>query len=82
MNRLINITDQIVLFKDCKWAPDCRKIVMRTENGEITVNRQRFDVTFGGFTFMLDDQNERLTRSAWEAFKSLGIVQLRGHWGW
>lgn len=82
MNRLLNITEQIVLFRNCKWTPDCRKIVMRLEKGEITINRQRFDVIFGGFTFMLDDQNERLSRSAWIAFKSLDIVRLRGGWGW
>ena len=82
MNRLISITEQIVLFKDCKWSPECTRIVIRTEKGEIVMGRQKFEVAFGGYTFMLDDNNERVTRSAWAAFKALGVVQLRGGWGW
>ena len=73
-NRLLNITEQIVLFKDCKWAPDCRHVVVQlTGNNRFSkpLNRERFNVLFGGYTFMLDRNNERLTRKAWDAFKSL-----------
>ena len=32
------------------------------------LNKAQFDVLFGGYTFVLDQNNERTTRSAWRAF--------------
>lgn len=32
------------------------------------LDRARFDVLFGGYTYVLDVNNERTTRSAWRAF--------------
>ena len=32
------------------------------------LDRARFDVLFGGYTYAMDINNERTTRSAWRAF--------------
>lgn len=32
------------------------------------LNKAQFDVLFGGYTYVLDQNNERTTRSAWRAF--------------
>ena len=71
-NRLLSRNEQRTLFADCKWSSDWQKIVVSTPKGPKALGRKIFNVYFGGFTFMLDENNERLTRSAWEAFKALG----------
>jgi len=32
------------------------------------LDRKRFDVVFGGRVFILTDDNEKVTRSAWDAY--------------
>ena len=65
-------TQQIELFKGCVYLLDKNKI--RLPNGT-EVRRQQFDVIFGGRVFMMDNANQRTTRSAWEAFTQSEALQ-------
>ena len=67
-----NITDpyllpemQRVLFDKCCYIADSNKIQLP---GGHAYGRERFDAMLGGYVFVMDVANSKLTKSAWEAF--------------
>lgn len=54
-----------VIFDGLRFDLEKMRVVM--PDGRM-LNKARFDVLFGGYTFTLDRYNERTTRSAWRAF--------------
>lgn len=54
-----------VIFEGLKFNLEKMRVVM--PDGRL-LDRARFDVLFGGYTYVLDITNERTTRSAWRAF--------------
>lgn len=56
---------QMEHFKGCVYVTSLDKII--TPNGTM-LTRSRFDSVYGGYSFILDNGNEKTTKSAWEAF--------------
>lgn len=64
-NTFLGVDDQIGHFKGCVWVHSMNRVL--TPGGYLEKPDQ-FRVTHGGYTFMMDNQNDRTTRDAWEAF--------------
>lgn len=62
---LLSVEQQIELFQGCTYVMDEHKALIP---GGYLIDPARFRVIFGGFTFVMDNENGRLTRNAWEAF--------------
>ncbi len=62
---LLNIEEQIELFKGCVYVMDEHKALIP---GGYLVNAERFRVIYGGYSFVMDLENGRVSRNAWEAF--------------
>lgn len=56
---------QIEFFKGCVYVFEVHRALVP---GGHLINPDRFRVKYGGFTFTMDDLNQRTTRDAWEAF--------------
>jgi hypothetical protein len=54
-----------VVFEGLKF--NLAKMRVELPDGTL-LDKARFDVLFGGYTYVLDVNNERTTRSAWRAF--------------
>lgn len=54
-----------VIFEGLKFNLEKMRVVL--PDGTL-LDKARFDVMFGGYTYVLDINNERTTRSAWRAF--------------
>lgn len=61
--------EQVDHFTGCVYVTSLDKILV--PNGTM-LNQSRFDAVMGGYLFALDANNEKTTKSAWEAF-------LKGH---
>jgi len=61
----LSIENQLDLFKGCTYVTDAHKILIP---GGDMLNAERFRVRYGGFTFPMDNGNERHVRNAWECF--------------
>lgn len=61
--------EQVDHFAGCVYVTSLDRILM--PNGTM-LNQSRFDAVMGGYLFALDANNEKTTKSAWEAF-------LKGH---
>lgn len=70
--RIVSLDVQIVLFEGWKFDFMKRRMI----SGTSVLTRGRFDVLFGGHTFMLDRENERQTGSAWRAVINLWQLGL------
>lgn len=57
--------EQVELFGGCVYVQDAHKILAP---GGVLLKPDQFRVAFGGYTFTLDNANEKTTRDAWEAF--------------
>ena len=66
-SRFISAQDVPVLFAGLSFDLAKMRVVM--PDGRL-LNKAQFDVLFGGYTYVLDQNNERTTRSAWRAFTS------------
>lgn len=53
------------LFGACVYVKNVGRVLMP---GSGLLNEKQFRVLFGGYTFAMDDVNQRTTRNAWEAF--------------
>ena len=53
------------LFAGCVYVKDRGKVLVP---GSGLLKPEQFRVLFGGYTFAMDDINQRTTRNAWEAF--------------
>lgn len=61
----LSVADQIELFAGCVYVADQHRVLV--PGGHLRKPDQ-FRVIFGGYTFAMDEENERTTRDAWEAF--------------
>lgn len=73
--RFLNADEQIELFKGCVYVRDVNRIYVPTEDGYDALDSARFNVTYGGYSFVLDIENGKTTRDAWEAFTQTQLVQ-------
>ena len=58
-------SEQVELFNGCVYVQDSHKILVP---GGVLLKADQFRVAFGGYSFTLDNANEKTTRDAWEAF--------------
>jgi hypothetical protein len=56
---------QVAHFAGCVYVSSIHKIL--TPGGKL-YDQQRFNAVYGGFSFIMDGQNARTVRSAWECF--------------
>lgn len=56
---------QVELFAGCVYVRDLHRVLVP---GGILLKPEQFKVNYGGYTFTLDNANEKTTRDAWEAF--------------
>jgi hypothetical protein len=66
-------TLQIEHFKGCVYVQDANAIF--TPNGTM-LEMKRFNATYGGYTFQLDEMGDKTTRKAWEAFTESQIIRF------
>ena len=57
--------EQMELFKGCVYVRDQHRALVP---GGHLLKPDQFKVMYGGFSFPMDPQNERVVRNAWEAF--------------
>ena len=60
-----NNEDQLNLFTGCVYVQDIHRVLVP---GGVLLKPEQFKVTYGGYTFTLDNANEKTTRDPWEAF--------------
>lgn len=70
-NTFVGRENLMVLFAGCVYIQDQNCILL--PNGDI-VDQARFNAKFAGYTFCLDNNNDKLTKSAWEAFLGNQII--------
>jgi hypothetical protein len=63
--RMIGMEPQRELFKGMIYITDSHRVLV--PGGHI-LKPEQFKVHYGGYTFQMDNGNERTTRDAWEAF--------------
>lgn len=61
----LNLEGQLNFFRGCVYVIHKHSIL--TPGGWL-LNPERFRATFGGYTFVLDNENQRVTKNPWEAF--------------
>lgn len=57
--------DQLELFAGCVYIQDQHRVLIP---GGTILKPEQFKVAYGGYTFTMDNANEKTTRDAWEAF--------------
>lgn len=63
--QFVNPDQQLELFKGCCYIRHEHKIMIP---GGALLKPEQFKVIYGGYKFILDENNEKITNSAWEAF--------------
>lgn len=61
----VNNDDQLKLFAGCVYVRELHRVLVP---GGYMLKPDQFRVAFGGYTFTMDNANEKTTRDAWEAF--------------
>lgn len=56
---------QLDIFKGCVYVTEGHEVLVP---GGDMLDQGRFKVAFGGYSFAMDNRNERVVRNAWEAF--------------
>ena len=69
----VSPAQQIELFRGCCYITSTHRIM--TPNG-LMLDQSRFNATYGGFSFSMDQTNERVVRSAWECFLESQAVRF------
>jgi hypothetical protein len=64
-SRILDATQQIELFKGCVYVCDEHRALVP---GGMMLDPQRFRVMYGGYQFVTDSLNGKMTRNAWDAF--------------
>jgi hypothetical protein len=59
------IEDQLKLFKDCVYICDIHRALI---SGGRLLKPEQFNSIFGGYTFLMDNANQRTSRKGWDAF--------------
>lgn len=60
-----NNEDQLTLFAGCVYVRDAHRVLVP---GGVLLKPEQFKVAYGGYTFTMDNANEKTSRDAWEAF--------------
>lgn len=61
----LSVEQQMEFFAGCSYVCDAHKILIP---GGYLLKPDQFKVMYGGYSFVMDAQNERVSRNAWEAF--------------
>lgn len=61
----LSIEEQVDLFKGCVYITDQHKVLVP---GGLLLKPDQFRVMYGGYTMLMDRENTRTVRDAWEAF--------------
>lgn len=61
----VTIEDQIKMFEGCVYVVDQHSVLIP---GGVMLKPDQFRAVFGGYSFPMDNANERTSRDAWEAF--------------
>lgn len=64
-NTFLSIEQQIEFFKGCSYICDLHKVLVP---GGYLLKPDQFQVMYGGYSFLMDSRNEKISRNAWEAF--------------
>lgn len=74
---LLSIDEQVQLFEGCVYVQDEHKILVP---GGRLLKQDQFRATYGGYSFIMDQNNERVVRNAWEAFTESQAIRFpRAH---
>jgi hypothetical protein len=72
-DRFMDAAQQIIVFYKCVYVADINMILMP---GGHRFGQERFDNLLGGYTFIMDRNNTKTTKSAWEAFTKSQAVDF------
>lgn len=61
----VNTEQQLEIFAGCVYIKDSHRVLVP---GGSMLKPDQFKVAYGGYTFTMDNANERTSRDAWEAF--------------
>jgi hypothetical protein len=61
----VNNEEQLRLFAGCVYIRELHRVLVP---GGSMLKPEQFKVAFGGYTFTMDNANEKTSRDAWEAF--------------
>lgn len=61
----IGVEQQAEFFKGCVYVLDAHRVLIP---GGRMLKPEQFRAMFGGYTYNMDDRNERVSRNAWEVF--------------
>lgn len=62
---ILSPAQQLGLFSGCTYVRDAHAVLVK---GGHLLKPDQFRVTYGGYTFIMDNENNRSSRDAWEAF--------------
>jgi hypothetical protein len=68
-----NVEEQQALFAGCVYVQDLHAVM--TPGGWL-LDKQRFDVKYGGYLFTMDMANSKTSKSAWEVFTQSQAVRF------
>ena len=71
-NRLLSIGEQMSLFADTVYIIDSHRVLVP---GGHVLKPDQFRVYFGGYSFTMDHNNERVSRDPWEAYTQSQLIQ-------
>lgn len=61
------------IFKDCVYIQDQNAVLI--PNGDI-IDQSRFNAKYAGYTFIMDNEGQKTTKSAWEAFLGNQLIMF------
>jgi len=61
----VSLADQQTMFKGCVYIQSQNRVLI--PGGDI-IKPETFRVVYGGYSFLMDDRNEKISSDAWEAF--------------
>lgn len=64
-NVFLSPADQVQFFEGCVYIFESHRVLVP---GGHLLPPERFKVRYGGYTFLMDNSNQRTSRDAWEAF--------------
>lgn len=71
-NTFVSVPQQIELFKGCVYVADEHRIMIP---GGYLFNAERFRVIYGGYSFPMDNANQKVTKNAWEVFTESQVIK-------
>lgn len=69
----LGVTQQLEYFAGCVYIQNAHKIL--TPSGTLLKSEQ-FNASYGGYIFQLDENGDKVTRKAWEAFTESQIIRF------